>query len=120
LDKQEIFKRVAQVEEQIGELYKELGGLKERIVELIEENTRLTMENQRLRELRETKTPVPAGTGEAKRPSVKAEPLTKGVNHLVSLYDEGFHICNVHYGRLRTEGECLFCIAFLNKSVREE
>jgi regulator of replication initiation timing len=120
LDKQEIFKRVAQVEEQIGELYQELGGLKERIVELIEENTQLLMENQRLRELHETKVTTGPERVPAKEEQTRPESLNKGVHHLVGLYDEGFHICNVHYGRLRTEGECLFCIAFLNKSTRED
>jgi regulator of replication initiation timing len=119
LDKEEIFKRIARVEEQIGELYEELAGLKEQIVELIEDNTRLVMENQRLKESQETRPSLPLKDVQEKSRSHKTEAVGKGVHHLVDLYDEGFHICNVHYGRLRGGGDCLFCIAFLNKSSKE-
>jgi regulator of replication initiation timing len=37
-----------------------------------------------------------------------------GFFNLLGLYDQGFHICNLHFGRKRA-GECLFCMAFLRK-----
>lgn len=112
LDRHAIFTRVAQVEQQIGDLYQELGGLKEQIVELIEENTRLQMENQRLIEMQEA--------FESVRRTNEIEENVDGHNNLSKLYDEGFHICNFHYGRLRPEGDCLFCLGFLNKSSKED
>ncbi|MCF8566281.1 DNA replication initiation control protein YabA [Alicyclobacillus tolerans] len=101
MDKQSLFVQVANLEERIGELYVELGALRHKIVELIEENQRLLQENERY------KAAVPV---EGASPHDGA-----GIDNLKRIYQEGFHICNVKYGSLRTEGECLFCLSFINK-----
>lgn len=101
MDKQSLFVQVANLEERIGELYVELGALRQKILELIEENQHLIQENERWKALvTEDQNP---GQGLA------------GIDNLKRIYQEGFHICNVKYGSLRTEGECLFCLAFINK-----
>lgn len=101
MDKQSLFVQVANLEERIGELYVELGGLKQTIQDLIEENQRLALENERLLSER---------TG-------REEPIASesGQDNLWRIYHEGFHICSLKYGSLRTEGECLFCMSFLQK-----
>ena len=100
MDKQSLFVQVANLEERIGELYGELGSLKQEIVDLLEENQRLLQENQRL---------------QAQLQGNPTEDSPSGRENLWHIYHEGFHICNVKYGGLRTEGECLFCLAFLQK-----
>ncbi|GIM46015.1 initiation-control protein YabA [Collibacillus ludicampi] len=106
MDKQAVFAQVANLEERIGELYQELGSLKRKIVELLEENQKLSMENEYLRKRLEEK------TGKQEETNVV---VGEGYDNLARLYQEGFHICNVGYGSLRTEGDCLICLSFLHK-----
>ncbi|MCL6454532.1 MAG: DNA replication initiation control protein YabA [Alicyclobacillus sp.] len=100
MDRQSLFVQVANLEERIGDLYVELGSLKQKIQELIEENQRLQQENERWQA---------SAAGRGTTPSVD------GLENLARIYEEGFHICNLRYGSLRTEGECLFCMGFLSK-----
>ncbi len=108
------------MEEQIGHLYKQLGELKEQLALFIEENHNLQVENIHLRNRLEHFSPSEENIEkidketEGKKDEQRAE-IGEGYDNLARLYQEGFHICNLHFGSPRKEGDCLFCLSFLNK-----
>ncbi|GEN34587.1 DNA replication initiation control protein YabA [Aneurinibacillus danicus] len=122
MNKQSMFHQLALIEEKVGVLYEEIGHLKNAMLTLMEENKNLFIENQHLRERlqqRETelekKEKRQSSVIKTKKDKQKRTVVGEGYDNLARLYQEGFHICNVHYGSLRTDGDCLFCLAFLNK-----
>ncbi|AIE58560.1 DNA replication initiation control protein YabA [Bacillus methanolicus] len=124
MDKKEIFDSVSNMEAQIGHLYKQLGELKQHVAEILEENNSLKLENEHLRRRLEitTENQKQQKPGKEKKAADQTGPVDKnpfdigeGYDNLARLYQEGFHICNVHFGSPRKEGDCLFCLSFLNK-----
>jgi len=83
----------------------EIGELKERVVALeqaLYQPPEAAAEDTRLSQ--------PLALSEAEKIQLQGE----GFENLGRLYKAGYHICPVFFG-VRQEGECLFCVALLEK-----
>ncbi|MFC5630849.1 MULTISPECIES: DNA replication initiation control protein YabA [Streptococcus] len=82
----------------------EFDAMRKKVQEVFEENARLRMENTALRE-------------HLSQLIIDEQPLrhsTRGKEHMESIYEEGFHVCNDFYGQHRENKEdCAFCMELL-------
>ena len=87
---------------------KTVAKLENDILDTLKENTELKVENQLLREKINKLTKSP-------KAAKKAQP---GLQSLNSIYNSGYHICNMYYGSHRESGnDCMFCLDILDNFV---
>ncbi|WP_062350056.1 DNA replication initiation control protein YabA [Bacillus kwashiorkori] len=116
MDKKDLFDTVSTMQQQVGQLYKQLGEIKQKLAEVIEENHALKLENDHLRKHMDDNGRKSNKTTKNKDLKKAELDIGEGYDNLARLYHEGFHICNLQFGSLRKEGDCMFCLSFLNKN----
>lgn len=112
--KKRLVEQITHLELQVEGMLKQLDLIKDYIAQLVEENHGLIVENEKLRHRLEMAMAKELGDKKQNKERSKG-PVGEGHDNLARLYLEGFHICHTHFGRLRQDGDCLFCLSFLKK-----
>lgn len=99
MEREQLFSHISQLEEDMRKMQNDLQVLKEFSVKLVEENVSLQMEKEHYEDV-------------LKEQSESSDGFKQ--NTLKNLFDEGFHVCSIHFGTHRHGADCLFCQGFLD------
>lgn len=107
----QLYDRIQQLEKAMIRQLDELAWIEKEVQQLIEENHNLAMENQHLKDRLDT---LPMNSSEKNISSSSGQPMSHSLLNLEKIYDQGFHICNLYYGKRRENDEnCMFCTDIL-------
>ena len=101
LKKKEIYDLFLELEEQSEKTLHVIREMREQMSVLMEENQELQFENKHLRDRLEETNEIPK----------KETGMTQSRLNLENIYEDGFHVCNLMFGKRREEDEpCAFCL----------
>ena len=105
----QLYDRVEQLKIQVHQQLELLEEISQELQVVIEENHNLTMENRHLKDRLDELEPNTHTKKVAKK-----KKRSQSIINLENIYDQGFHICNLYYGKRRENDEsCMFCTEIL-------
>jgi len=105
----QLYDRVEQLKRQVHQQLQLLEEISQELQVVIEENHNLTMENRHLKDRLDELEPNTHTKKVAKK-----KKRSQSIINLENIYDQGFHICNLYYGKRRENDEsCMFCTEIL-------
>ncbi|PNZ26308.1 DNA replication initiation control protein YabA [Staphylococcus rostri] len=120
MDRNELFNRLMQLENNVSRIHEDMQELKSLTVALVEENVALQIENDNLKTLMNQEPestpvePVSQVQEEKKAPQKKQR---QSREYFATLYREGLHICHDVFGKHRNGQDCIFCMDILNDKL---
>lgn len=106
---------VMEFEQQLESLQQQYNDLKKYVAHMVEDHQAIQTENLHLRRRLEELLSTDSTEESSNEEKVSLLDIGEGYDNLARLYQEGFHVCHVHFGGSRKGEDCLFCLSFLNK-----